>query len=246
MASVYQKTPDDKCIILQPREAFMREMNIPANWTVLDLAFGVSYTTAADQNAPYSTTAGPGFSSHLDRTFYGVKDGSQTAPGFAGSRFLGTGYGSSNEYLGVSYGFYSHTNDTSYVCPTATDGGSVVRGGRDAPYITLPGHIITSAEDLLYGPTPNGDVNYFTWRMMRIDRTSSKPKMRLFNIRNAPDPSDSALRDVFLNLNFSPAGSFVEIDVSGADAWDIRHMYYRSPFTSMRVRIHNYGYRLVS
>lgn len=254
MASVYQKTADDKCIILQPREAFQREMNIPADWKVLDLCIGFSATTSSDPNENLYVTF-EAYNSVLDRTRIGVKSGEQIAPGLAGTKFIGLTYPTNmNEGIGNRFGQQlQHCGDLSPY-PQLTNPGAVFSDGVSdtwvgwlgGPGVSPPVPGSAAPNVLLTGQRiPSDATEYFAWRLMRIRRDNPATlSVTAFNIPDQTDASDEALINTLTNTNMDAVRTSIATTVP--QSWDVRHMYLRLPFTNARARIHNYGYRLVS
>lgn len=245
----------------------MREMNIPGNWKILDLAWGMSFTTVASPNTTPSNQNAPGYSSVLDRSYFGIKDSSMIAPGLPGSKFMGIGYsGGPNDEQIITSGFegMKHAYDTSYgSVPRArwSDGSSVniiVAGGpfsNGDPTVAsgianLGADTVSFTELLNYPNNITNSTSYFAWRVMRLRRDNAdRIKIRSFSLRNQTDASDSALRTLFTNVYWGDdtVSNYPYILTTTPQGWtDLTHMYFRAPFTGVRARIHNYGYRLVS
>ncbi|HLP07946.1 MAG TPA: hypothetical protein VK178_07255 [Opitutaceae bacterium] len=241
MATIYPKTASDKCIILEPREAFIREMNIPTNWTVLDLVLGLSFTTTSDANAQPPIPSYIARSTHLDTFFWGVKDGSNAAPGYTGSQFLGVSAQNNTNFGLFLYGagsvlslYSSQDAGTTYhqdPQPTVTSGSTVTAAGN-------------VSENLLMNTplNPEQSTAYFRWIAIKLTRNGTSLAVQVANSANQTDASTVAMRAWLANTTWSAAiGS-----VAAATTAAIRHFYFRTPMLTSRARIHNYGYRLVS
>jgi len=89
MATVFQKTTSDKCLILDAKEALIYPFDV-GNWTEIRMAVGLSLTTAASNNGTAIaennsfTTASSGF-------YFGIKNSSNAnLPGVTGAIYAGS------------------------------------------------------------------------------------------------------------------------------------------------------------
>lgn len=218
----------------------MREMNIPEDWKVIDMAWGFSWTSTSNPNQEVNASV-DAFTDTLDRTAFGVKDSSLGAPGRGTTKFLGCRFTDELEGLGNSYEYRGHGQSqrgTGYSrAPNACVGN-----GATLAEVSVDGYF---SGNLLVGHSPADATQYFAWRLMRVNRSS--PTAVTFTgkiVMDQTDASDEALQNTFTNTVYPDP---VTVTTSAPQAWtDIRSMYFRLPFTGLRARIHNYGYRLVS
>lgn len=229
MSSVYQKTVDDKCLILEPGEALIREMAIPSNWTDLILYVGLSFTTAVDENGVTATESVTN-TGLLSRPLFGVKDGSSLAPGAAGSQFLG--YATKHTDSASRYLTGSPAQVLGYdASPTgiATDGATYYHG--------------YNIGNLYLATNESSDTNYFGWCLFRITRRAGAVSFYIIpDYSNRTDASHSAINTLIDSTPWSDAGG----PAVDARSWDIKHFFFRMPFNTVRARIHNYGYKLIT
>lgn len=241
---IYQKTPSDKCIILDPQQPLLREMDIPGNWSKLNLVVGWSFTSSTEDNASTAYPSSVRNLTVLDTFMWGVKDGSAIAPGMAGSEFMGVGtLNSHSAYVGL---FRKSTNGYASIYGSEANDGQV--------YKADPTPVYTSGTNIMFNPTlyeqqrfsapldSSGDSNYFYWMILQLTRTEQTLAAATQFIQNQTDPSSRAMREFLGNAAPSPFGA-----ISGTGLMpDLRHFYLRLPMLTARVRIHNYGYRLIA
>ena len=238
MAEIYQKTIDDKCIILSPREALMREMNIPSNWTLLDVIVGLSFTSTSSPNAEPAEEETVSRLSNRDSFFFGVKDGTLEQPGFAG-RFLG--------FSTAVAGMTTRTNGIGTYTRTIMGPGvySPLATAADAATVVTSPSLVDCTDTYFCMPNdPTPSTGYFRWVAIRLDRSSGTSLVAAVSPSgNLTDASNEALRSHLIAATW---GYVSAVAVSGISTWDVRHLFLRFPFYNYRIRVHNYGYRLIS
>ena len=235
MATVYQKTPADKCIILSPRQALLREMNIPTGWTDLMICIGGSFCHVSGDNAA-PAQEDKTYYSPLDHFFFGIKDSSHIQPVAVGSRFIGNTHG--------TYGTVQRLWTNTVPHSVEGDNGGYWNRGLVADGLTTystggnstAANFYTSNNDTL-------DTGYFGWNAIRITREASATKLYGLSVPNKTDASDGAMASDVFN-----ASGWTLYGTSALDtrAWDIRSIYIRLPFVNNRLRVHNYGFRLLA
>lgn len=247
MATIYQKTVDDKCLILEPREALQRELNLPANWQRVRIAIGLSITGSVSDPNTLPTLESITRLTELDRFYFGLKTSEVNAPHVAG-KFVGISDYSANPSsypLSISSGYYvgSEANAVFRFQPTICESGTRYQTASTA-----------TGSNLIYVTSnPTSATNYGAFVVLEIDvRTTGTLICRMGGSANGAaqgattDFSDAALRDRLQNASFSSDTTLTSGVYWGAgENPGTTHMYFRLPFFNNRARIHSYGYLLV-
>lgn len=238
MATIYQKTATDRCIILQPREAMLRKMNIPVGWSDLAIAMAFSITSDVGDNATPVTEA-LNVSSALDRISFGIKDDSTILPLMAGSRFIGLNTFTpwdSTVRINDSGGWRTDGKNSSW------SGTSwVLTDGVTQRYLTSDQG---SSHRLSCGSNPTADSSYSNWISIRMIRTADDITVKYINTPCTTDPNSTAIQTFFDTASWQYVAN--NYALSGIGAWDVRNIFLRLPFRHNRARVHCYGYKLFS
>lgn len=226
MATIFQKPGADKCLILEPGEALLREMALPTQWTQIRLAFGLSITTAAsnDANCVNETLS---YINPLSSFIAGIKDGSLIAPGRDGSRFIG-------------------------IRPTIagnTIGSGQLASGHTLEAIATNNLSIAASAGIYAGLnfTANGSGTTAFGAIFSVCITIVNATVTVgYAMSSATaDFSDAALKAALLTATPYTSAAVAGWWTSGATP-EVRHIYLRSPFLNNRFRVHNYGYMVIS
>lgn len=248
MATIYQKTVDDKCLILEPREALQRELNLPDDWKRVRIAIGLSITGSVSDPNTLPTLETITRLTELDRFYFGLKTSEVNAPHVAG-KFVGISDYSSNPSsypLSISSGYYigNEANVIFSFQPTICDAG-----------IRYQTASATGSNQIYVTSNPTNTTNYGAFVVLEIDvRTPGTLICRMGGSAEwiaqgaaTTDFSDAALRDRLQNASFSPATTLTSGVYWGAgENPGTTHMYFRLPFFNNRARIHSYGYLLLA
>lgn len=227
MAEIYQKPSADKCLILEPGEALLREMALPTQWTQIMLAFALSWTTSADDNTN-PTNESVTYLNPLSSFAAGIKDGSMIAPGRAGSRFVGF---RTNHVVPTTL-TSGELSPSQYKVTWVTDGVTSNSGGTAQPVLSFPAN---SSAATLFGSI----------LLLRLTVSGTSVTAALNVTAAATDFGDAALKSAMLNASLINSASVPGWWLNG-ETPEVRHIYLRSPFQNNRLRVHNYGYMVIS
>lgn len=248
MATIYQKTPSDKCIILEPGEVLTRPMALPATWSHIRLAVAVSLTGLSDPN---SSATGESIS-YLGEAFhfyFGISSGS-IGVHQPGSKFIGISDNNGLSPLAVyppgdtSFNTIGHSgwDGTFYYATTMGDNGGVARGDP-------PG---TLENFRFFAGAPSGDVNYACIWVVDIQvgnggggQQNIATQISLNSCQSSF--TDSDMKTALSTGTFSTPLQLRSVSFIPNDTTPPVDMFYFSlPLNQNRVRIHNYGYLVIA
>ena len=236
MATIYQKQLADKCIILEPKEKLHREMALPASWIKLRLAMALSLTTAGSQNAS-PVTESLAWSNARSALAFGLKDGSDIAPGYTGSRFIGM------KQAGTNDAGYSTDNSCLWYTAAASHEkvGWLTNGALAAE--TSQNSLTASLSS-----SPQNDTYYANWMVLEIEVSGMAVYLKygISEGSGATDVSNTAMEYQLQNMALTAFSGALTGWWEAGQAPELRHFYFRSPLLSNRVRVHNYGFLLVA
>lgn len=215
----------DDCIILDPREQFIRETSLPLTWTKCRIGLMVSFTTLASDNAdPTNTTLS--YTGALDQISIGISNG-VAAIGQTGNRYVGfgrlaTGTIPSPYVSGAAYHFAQVS--TTPAASVIGDGGSLV---------------ISVGANSSNNPAsaPSGLSTYAQPIVVDITLGSTSATAFLALLSGVTDVSSANLR---AKMQSSTPTSLI----AATGGWwnggsvGMRHLCIRHPSASTRLRIH--------
>lgn len=249
MATIFQKTSSDNCIILAPRESLVYPFNL-GNWSEIRLGGFFSYTSASGDNG---TGISESFSSNggLTNLFFGIKDSGASVPFSSGTTFIGmTNNPSTTNKTSLSNLYNPPFGSVAYITSAQSSDGNPI----PTVSIVSGSNIVGSANGSAGSPSiavmhssgvggVTGSSSYAMFNGLQIfyDRTRNAVSGRLFQDNSyANGTSDVSITNLQSKLLSMPnVGNFVATGV-----WDFNTpipnaLYLYNPFLSNRIRLHS-------
>lgn len=214
-------------LIVEPRGAYVRATNLPANWRRCRLVALVSFTrTSAENSDMVSETVVTNGTERL-RYHFGLSNGAGM-PGDADVKFVGLSQPANRHMKIFLNGYYGWmlANDDAYgteVVGCVAAGATVGRGGGDT-------------QDWRINPAATTDCALALMADMEV-----YPDGRLFTYAHNAKISDLAPTQMHLTLASTPSSNARR--ETGGGWWsnsvgvDCRHVFIRFPFTTNRLRL---------
>ena len=249
MAKVFQKNINDKALILSPRESMVRKMALPTGWNNIRIGLGLScVSNSGDDTEPIAESVAR--HSYYDDFFFGIKTDGATHPWESGVNFIGISSSSNNwgypTAMQKDSGYWilgNGANSIFHLSPTIGNNGTI---SRKTPVDNR------GISELSCGLSSSAS-NYaaFVWVNLAISGTSLTTSGGGAGV-NTPigtaDFSDFAFNQ---SLNEVCKPNSTETQSTGA-FWSsgstpaVTSIYLRNQFYNNRLRIHTYGYLVVS
>ncbi len=245
MAKIYQKLPADKTLIIEPRQGFMRSMNLTGSWQEIRIGMFFSQITGSDDNAAGSDAWDdvPINNNNTNRIFFGIRTSGSTVPGNDSSYFLGA------YTTGSSSRRYTDAFVIPYHTAMASPSGKLSAVGYSGS--TRIGGTTETNNSSILGPfqgaeSPALTTNYCGFYGLRFvinNRGLSTQTVSVWFMKPSygthmgSDYSTGSLKTLLNSLPNS--GSMGTIDWNnGTTAYPIPdHFYLYLPFTQWRMRL---------
>lgn len=255
MPTGYTKTTStgtDQCIILDPRQAFVRESALPADWQRVRFGAILSICGLGDGNAsPVAEQLSR--DSYADDFYFGLTD-SEGHPGDGDTRFLGLGF------INSGYGTFQSLSvkNSGGWKPFGTDGYTSLashmwNAGTNIRYVLGNGSGTNKAADFPANYDPTASAGYAFWIGVDMELTyGSNPSIEYYafnsgiptSLVSAGNTADAFQRLVMATgMTKQPSSRTVSgwWTSKSANPVDCRYLYLRYPFRNNRLRIHAIG-----
>ena len=250
MATIYQKTPSDKCIILEPGEVLTRPMALPATWSHIRLAVAVSLTglSSEDSAATSETLSYLGEAFHF---YFGISSGS-IGVNQPGSKFIGISDNNNGSYRLTVYPGNSSDSSVGNAANSVYGYVSTICENGVSSRANLAGY---GDSNMFSSGVSSQPSNYACIWVVDIQITDSGGYYSYLQLTtsistnsNQSSFSDSDLRTALSSGTFSSPNRTSD----GQAFWparttpDVDTFYFSLPLNQNRVRIHNYGYLVIA
>lgn len=218
MATIYEKTANDNCLILDTREALVYPFDFGDDWSEIRIGAIVSVTTNTGDNQVGVTEFFSAPTNTNDRMYFGLKDGSERLPHDGGTSFIGmAGIGLVEQRV--------QQGSTRFVYGVATSGD----------YATYSQMVNFEQVYIGYGTWSTGESRYAQFNSLRITRTGA-------NYTVSYSHFDNNNSDPYTNLNTRQmlrTSTYGNAVTGLAYATGMNNFFCYFPWFNNRIRLHN-------
>lgn len=231
MATIFQKTATDNCVILNPRESLTYPFSL-GQWTDLRMGMYVSLTSTTGDNTVFGGNETFNYNSGLSSVFVGLTSSGNSLPGDNGKTYIGIGPQPSSPTCAITSTRIS-TSDTQTNSMAIDQNGDFARGTNTTlnAYITVTPATAATNYAVFYGLRfvvgPNNQ--YSIWSMAGSAGVTD-PTVESVRLQLTTQPNVAYQGTIYFNNGFTSTG----IQIPRPD-----NVYLYFPFSNSRVRIHS-------
>lgn len=249
MSTIYQINPEEKCLVLEPKEALVYPFNF-GSWEEIRIGAYMSLTTPDSFTGFYTGTNGESVFGYtgilydqLDNFFWGVVNSGSPFPFKSGSYFAGSALnsGSFAEYRITSTQNFSYLDVLDeFTINLKTNSLSVISGGKPLNYKTYTGE--RASMYFPDGESSTGSNNLAMFNGLKFVYNSGAKNIYIYSFGDieSNNPSTGDLSNLETKINLFQNSSSSPLSGYCDESLLPSAMFLFSPFTGYRIRVHSF------